>query len=118
MGKRKSDEFNRYDFIRRDEKTGEYYYYDDFLFAVDSTNEREAEREQLAEKLLSQFPAGILGEPSSSAAVLRLWQCLDKLHHPLGRFNSEYFSALEIPFCKTVVDGERDVGNASVKEDR
>ena len=93
MGKRKSDEFNRYDFIRRDERTGEYYYYDDFLFAVDSTNERETEREMLAEKLLSQFPTGILGEPSSAAAVLRLWQCMDKLHHPLGRFNSEYFAA-------------------------
>jgi hypothetical protein len=95
MGRRKSDEFNRYDFIRRDEKSGEYYYYDDFLFAVDSTNERESEREQLAEKILSQFPTGILGEPSSTASVLRLWQCMDKLHHPLGRFNSEYFSALE-----------------------
>ena len=94
MGKRKSDEFNRYDFIRRDEKSGEYYYYDDFLFAVDSTNERETERELLAEKLLTAFPSGILGEPSSAAAVLRLWQCMDKLHHPLGRFNSEYFSAL------------------------
>ena len=95
MGRRKSDEFNRYDFIKRDEKTGEYYYYDDFLFAVDSTNEREAEREQLAEKLLSAFPSGILGEPSTSDAVLRLWQCMDKLHHPLGRFNSEYFSVLK-----------------------
>lgn len=94
MGKRKSDEFNRYDFLRRDERTGEYYYYDDFLFAVDSTNERETEREHLAEKLLSQFPTGILGEPASAAAVLRLWQCMDKLHHPLGRFNSEYFAAM------------------------
>ncbi len=93
MGKRKSDEFNRYDFIRRDEKSGEYYYYDDFLFAVDNTNEREAERELLAEKLISAFPTGILGEPSSAASVLRLWQCMDKLHHPLGRFNSEYFAA-------------------------
>lgn len=95
MGKRKSDEFNRYDFIRRDDKSGEYYYYDDFLFAVDSTNEREAEREQLAEKLIAAFPSGILGEPSSADAVIRLWQCMDKLHHPLGRFNSEYFSALK-----------------------
>lgn len=114
MGRRKSDEFNRYDFIRRDGKTGEYYYYDDFLFAVDSTNEREAEREQLAEKLLSQFPMGILGEPSSSAAVLRLWQCLDKLHHPLGRFNSEYFAAIEktLSRCdiKTEESGESGTG--------
>ena len=94
MGKRKSDEFNRYDFIRRDEKSGEYYYYDDFLFAVDNTNEREAEREILAEKLISAFPTGILGEPSSASSVLRLWQCMDKLHHPLGRFNSEFFAAL------------------------
>ena len=95
MGRRKSDEFNRYDFIRRDPQSGEYYYYDDLIFAVDSTNERETEREQLAEKLLAQFPMGVLGEPSSSEAVLRLWQCLDKLHHPLGRFNSEYFARIE-----------------------
>ena len=109
MGRRKSDEFNRYDFIKRDERSGEYYYYDDFLFAVDSTNEREAEREQLAEKLLAQFPMGVLGEPSSDAAVLRLWQCMDKLHHPLGRFNSEYFSALE----KRRADGNAESGDGT-----
>jgi hypothetical protein len=95
MGRRKSDEFNRYDFIRFDPESGEYYYYDDLIFAVDSTNERETEREQLSEKLLSQFGTGILGDPSSPESVLRLWQCLDKLHHPLGRFNSEYFARIE-----------------------
>ena len=60
MGERKCDRFSRYDFLRYDEKSGEYYYYDDLLFAVDTSNERESEQDRLADKLISQFSQGVL----------------------------------------------------------
>ena len=84
MGKRVSDSFSRYDFLRYDESRGEYYYYDDFLFATDTADEMESKREQISDKLVSQFSSGVLGDPHEYSSVLRLWQCLDRLHHPLG----------------------------------
>lgn len=91
MGQRQHDSFSRYAFIDYDEKLGKWYYYDDFLFSVNLATDKQAEEMALRTEVISYYAQGIFGAPTTES-VLRLWQSLEKLHHPLGRFNVEYYT--------------------------
>ena len=91
LGQRQHDAFSRYAFIDFDEKLGKWYYYDDFLFSVDLATDKQAEEVALRTEVISYYAQGIFGAPTTES-VLRLWQSLEKLHHPLGRFNVEYYT--------------------------
>lgn len=93
FGQRQHDAFSRYDFINYDEKLGTWYYYDDFLFSVELASSKQAEEAGLRSEVLTLFAQGIFGG-QDTRAVLRLWQSLERLHHPLGRFNVEYYTKL------------------------
>ena len=95
-GRIHSLKFNRYDFIEYDAVTGEYYYDDAYLFAVDLNGGAEYQREALWERNLENLKAGTLGNPESNVTLLRYWQCQERAHYPHARENVEYFSlALE-----------------------
>ena len=85
--------FNRYDFIAPDEKSGAFYYDDDYLFSVDLNGGIEAQREQLWEKNLENLKSGALGDPTHPATLLRYWQCQERAHYPYARENVEYFQS-------------------------
>lgn len=91
FGRVQNDSFNRYSFIKRDPVSGEYYYDDNFLFSTDDLNELETERKRLAEESVEYFKNGLFGDQSQWSSILRFWQSLERLKHPLGRFNVEYF---------------------------
>lgn len=93
FGHRQHDAFSRYDFIDYDKKLGKWYYYDDFLFSVEMASDKQAEESTLRTEIITLFAQGIFGG-QDTRAVLRLWQSLEKLHHPLGRFNVEYYTKL------------------------
>ena len=84
-------EFSKYDFIEFDEKTGEYYYDDAYLFSVDLNGGAEYQREALWQKNLENLKAGTLGNPESPITLLRYWQCQERAHYPHARENVEYF---------------------------
>ena len=84
-------EFNRYDFIEYDIKSGEYYYDDSYLFSVDLNGGNEYQREALWQRNLENLKAGTLGDPSDPATLLRYWQCQERAHYPHARENVEYF---------------------------
>ena len=44
-------------------------------------------------EIMNLYSQGIFGAPSTES-VLRFWQSLERLHHPLGRFNVEYYTKL------------------------
>ena len=85
-------EFNRYDFIEYDVISGEYYYDDAYLFAVDLNGGAEYQREALWERNLENLKAGTLGDPSKNVTLLRYWQCHERAHYPYARENVEYFT--------------------------
>ena len=95
-GRVHNTEFNRYDFIEYDPESGEYYYNDAYLFAVDLNAGAEYQREALWEKNLENLKAGTLGDPRSPVTLLRYWQSQERAHYPFARENVEYFiSAVE-----------------------
>ena len=94
FGIAQNDAFNRFAFLERDTLTGSFYYNDDFLFSCDDTSDSKLSRDNLWESTVNHFREGIFGDPSSTSSILRLWQSLERLRHPLGRFNVEYFSSL------------------------
>lgn len=102
-------EFNKYDFIEFDEKRGEYYYDDAYLFSVDLNGGAEYQREALWERNLENLKAGTLGNPESPITLLRYWQCQERAHYPHARENVEYFRlAVENQEKEEAYDGSID----------
>ncbi|MBQ1244151.1 MAG: hypothetical protein IIX94_00215 [Clostridia bacterium] len=93
-GRTHNAEFNRYDFIEFDVRTGEYYYDDSYLFSVDLNDNPEKRRELLWEKNLENLKAGTLGNPEEAITLLRYWQNQERAHYPHARENVEYFRSL------------------------
>ena len=83
-------EFNRYDFIEQD-KAGNYYYDDSYLFSVDNNVNTQYEIETLWEINLQNLERGTLGNPDEPMTLMRYWQLQDKAHFPHARENVEYF---------------------------
>lgn len=91
-GRIHESEFNRYDFIEYDLKSGSYYYDDAYLFSVDLNGGNEYQREALWQRNLDNLKAGTLGDPTSPVTLLRYWQCQERAHYPYARENVEYFT--------------------------
>ena len=85
-------EFNRYDFLEFDLRTGEYLYDDAYLFSVDLNGGAEGQRQQLWERNLENLRSGALGDVSDVATLLRYWQAQERAHYPFARENVEYFT--------------------------
>ena len=83
-------EFNRYDFIEQD-KGGNYYYDDSYLFTVDNNANTQYEIETLWEINLQNLERGTLGNREDPTTLMRYWQLQDKAHFPHARENVEYF---------------------------
>ena len=87
-------EFNRYDFVEYDIKSGRYFYDDTYVFSVDQNGGAEYQREALWERNLENLRSGSLGDPQSPATLLRYWQSQERAHYPHARENVEYFTDL------------------------
>lgn len=94
FGRTQNVAFNRYDFLRYDEDTHEWYYEDRFMFSADKNGGVDMQREVLWQMNLQNFQAGVYGDPAQPATLLRYWQMQEKAHYPHARENVEYFTAL------------------------
>ena len=90
FGKMHFTEFNRYDFIEQD-KYGNYYYDDSYLFTVDTNADAQYQSEVLWEINLTNLERGTLGDKTNPTTLMRYWQLQDKAHFPYARENVEYF---------------------------
>ena len=96
FGKMHFTEFNRYDFIEQD-KSGNYYYDDSYLFTVDTNADAQYQSEILWEINLTNLERGTLGDKTSPTTLMRYWQLQDKAHFPYARENVEYFQNMITP---------------------
>ena len=85
-------EFNRYDFIEKEEQS--YRYTDGYLFSVDLNGGTEYSREALWEKNLLNLESGTLGNKEDPLTLLRYWQSQERAHYPYARENVEYFKSI------------------------
>lgn len=91
-GIRHNVEFNRYDFLARDE-AGEWYYDDRFLFSADATIDIEDSRQTLWEENLKAFQMGAYGPTDDPATLLIYWRNMESAHYPNARENVERIEA-------------------------
>ena len=80
-GNKTYGEFNRYDFLERDE-AGEWYWNDQFLFSTDTSAPLANNRERMWEETISLFSAGCFGNPQEAETLIALWTKLELLHYP------------------------------------
>lgn len=84
MGRLQNAQFNRYDFIERDEN-GEYYYNTQYLFGTDLTGDVEQSRETIWSENRLNFQNGCYGDPQELETSLIFWQQMEKHHYPDAR---------------------------------
>lgn len=74
-------EFNRYDFLERDED-GNWYWNDDFLFSCDTSAPLASNREQLWQDTTASLQAGAFGDPTDLNTLIFYWSKMELLHYP------------------------------------
>lgn len=84
MGRLQNAQFNRYDFIERDEN-GEYYYNTQYLFGTDPTGDVEQSRETIWSENRLNFQNGCYGNPQKLETLLIFWQQMERHHYPDAR---------------------------------
>lgn len=80
-GETQYEEFNRYDFLERDE-AGEWYWNDEFLFSVDTASGLENNRQAMWEETLKNLQAGTFGDPAQIDTLILYWTKMELLHYP------------------------------------
>lgn len=86
--------FSRYDFVERDEQTGEYYYDDGYLFSADMSGAIDENNEQMWDLINSDFTAGLYGDPTQTVTLLRAWQARERARYPGAHNQVKYFTEL------------------------
>ena len=81
-GERVYEEFNRYDFLKRD-AAGEWYWNDQFIFSVDdAASSLAANRQAMWEETRLNFQSGAFGPPNEIDTLIFFWAKLKLLHYP------------------------------------
>lgn len=84
QGRLQNAQFNRYDFLERDDN-GEYYYNSQYLFGTDVTGDVEQSRETIWQENRLNFQNGCYGQPQDINTLLIFWQQMEKHHYPDAR---------------------------------
>ncbi len=81
QGHTQYQEFNRYDFLERDQD-GQYYWNDQFLFSVDTTGSLANNREAMWQETRQNLQTGAFGDPTSMETLILFWTKMEELHYP------------------------------------
>lgn len=81
LGRPQNLQFNRYDYVERDE-AGNYYYNDEFLFATDASVDTDRARESLWQENRMNYQSGAFGDPSLPQTQLIFWLNMERMHYP------------------------------------
>ena len=83
MGRMQNVDFNRYDFVERDE-AGNWYYNDGFLFSCDATVDIDKQRDLIWQENRLNFQQGAYGDPALPQTLLMFWLNMERAHYPLA----------------------------------
>lgn len=74
-------EFNRYDFLKQDEK-GNWYWDDDFLFSCDTSTPLSTDRQAMWQETRMNLQSGAFGNPADIMTLILFWSKMETLHYP------------------------------------
>ena len=80
-GEPQYEEFNRYDFLERDE-AGEWQWIDDFLFSCDTSAPLASNREAMWQETRMNLQTGAFGDPTNLKTLILFWTKMEMLHYP------------------------------------
>lgn len=80
-GETEYEEFNRYDFLERDED-GQWYWNDQFLFSCDTSAPLASNREAMWQETRMNLQTGAFGDPASTETLILFWTKMEELHYP------------------------------------
>ena len=83
------EEFNRWDFLERDE-AGELYWNDQFLFSTDDTAPLANNREAMWQEARMNLQTGAFGDPSQLQTLILFWSQMETLHYPMAAEAKQY----------------------------
>ena len=75
------EEISRYDFLKQD-KDGQYYWEDQFLFGCDDSAPLASNREAMWQETRMNLQTGALGDHSSTETLILFWSKMEELHYP------------------------------------
>lgn len=83
------EEFNKWDFLERDE-AGELYWNDQFLFSTDDTAPLANNREAMWQEARMNLQTGAFGDPSQLQTLILFWSQMETLHYPMAAEAKQY----------------------------
>lgn len=86
----RNEEFVKYMFLERD-KVGEWYYNDEFVFAVSQSADYEKNRIAMWQETKNNFMGGAFGNPQEIETLIYYWRIMDELHYPMAGRIAEMF---------------------------
>lgn len=75
------DQFNRLDFLERDED-GNWRWIDDFLFSTDTASTLSQNRQAMWEETTSNLQSGAFGDPTQLQTLILYWSKMERLGYP------------------------------------
>lgn len=80
-GETEYEEFNRYDFLEKDED-GQWFWNDQFLFSCDTSAPLASNREAMWQETRMNLQTGAFGDPASTQTLILFWSKMEELHYP------------------------------------
>lgn len=75
------EEFNKMDFLERDE-SGQWRWNTDFLFSVDDSGGLAGNRSAMWQEMTNQLQMGAMGNPGEITTLIDYWSAMEELHYP------------------------------------
>lgn len=94
FGTMHNESFNRYDYVRYDKETGDYYVDDEYIFSTDNSGALEDQREAMWELNRQNLLDGAFGMPNDAGTNLRYWRAQSKAHYPNADDMVEYWQSM------------------------
>lgn len=80
-GETQYEEFNKMDFLERDEN-GNWRWNTDFLFSVDDSGGLAGNRSAMWQEMTNQLQMGAMGNPQEITTLIDYWSAMEELHYP------------------------------------
>lgn len=84
-GSYEKGKFSRYNFLKQD-KDGNIYYDDRFLFSVDDASTLATNRTAMWQETTNNFASGTFGNPADPQTLLLYWNIMKGLNYPLAKY--------------------------------
>ena len=108
------DVFSRYSFLEFDAVHGEWYYNDDYTFAVEANGSLEQQRDMMWQMNANDLTSGAMGDPADPNTMLLYWRLQEKAHRPNAQIMVAHFRKLvtDLQNAQMMADQEQNAGES------